>query len=291
MGWYWNVGEGGGTAAGDGEGAAGAGAEGAGVAGPDWFDSLPPDLKVDKYVLGFKGKPVAEVAKALVVNHATARGSIQLPKPDAPPEVRQKALEDIWGKLGRPDAADKYQIALPPMPQGMSLEGDGLESFKAAAHGAGLNGAQVQAMVNWYGGRLAQGVVGRNQQLEEATETLQGEWGGTFGKKVALAARTVKQLFPPAFATKLEQTGFGNDPDFIRGLAAIGEALAEDGIIAGEVEGVPGPEEAKAKIREILNTKDHPATKASAPGHAEAAEELRNLYRLAYGTKAVLEVR
>jgi len=70
------------------------------TSGNGWIASLPTELQSEKSLQSFKDLPA--LAKSYVEAQKMIGGSIRLPKPDAPPEEREKVIGDIYTKLGRP---------------------------------------------------------------------------------------------------------------------------------------------------------------------------------------------
>src|SRR5512146_2906540 len=145
----------------------------------DWFEALPPEMKVDKTVLTYKGKPVSDVVKSLVDLNRLNGSAIHLPKADATPEEQQRFYNDIYTKLGRPESPEKYEHQRPKLPDGTPWDDAGEKEFLATAHKAGLSKTQVQTVLDWYGGRLTAGMQAQGAQIEETERLLKKEWGDT----------------------------------------------------------------------------------------------------------------
>ena len=118
----------------------------------DWFESLPPDLKVEKSIQSFKGKGVADVAKSYVEAQKMIGGSIRLPKPDAKPEEREAFMADLSTKLGRPATAADYKkaVTLEALPDGTPWDEAAYDEFLGEMHKAHATPAQVNAAANVY---------------------------------------------------------------------------------------------------------------------------------------------
>ena len=89
--------------------------------------------------------------------------------------------------------------------------------------------------------------------------------------------------------TSLPKRGFGVPlDDWLRGPLSTwaGELLdpallAEDGVVSST--GLPSGADAKKKIMDVRNDKNHPYHDPRKPGHKEAVEEMNRLYELLHG--------
>lgn len=133
------------------------------------------------------------------------------------PEAMQEALKD-W----KPGEDQQLQAAL----------GD--------FHKAGMSQAQVDAVMARYfemAPRLAQAatILTPEQQVEKATTELQGIWKdeASFKQNVQYAHRAALAFGAKAGLSfeQIEESGLGNNPAFVRILAAIGPELGEDSAV------------------------------------------------------------
>jgi len=254
----------------------------------DWRTGLPPDLQTDKTLSQIKDVPT--LAKAYVDAQKMVGGSIRLPGEKATPEERQKILDDVYAKLGRPENADGYQIAHPPLPEGATWDERGESLMRGAMHQAGLNTRQAQLMYDTYA-RMIEGqareLVVRNLQGQvESVKALKQEWGPAYNRNLDLVHQVVHTRADDALRSMLDATGLGNHPLIVRAFLALAEQDAEDGIIAGDVMGVTAPGIAQVKLDEILGNPNHPYWK----GDPEAVEHVQGLRKLIHGTKAVATI-
>ena len=117
----------------------------------DWMESLPEDMRSDdnrKRFEKFVDNDQFNIGKVLKSYDHMERGysdRIQLPKED----WTEDDYESFYKKLGRPESSDKYDIRKPEMPEGYPYNEDLEQSFKERAFSAGLNGKQVQELIDW----------------------------------------------------------------------------------------------------------------------------------------------
>lgn len=254
----------------------------------DWRGTLPPELQTDKTLSQIKDIPT--LAKAYVDAQKMVGGSIRLPGEKATPEEREKALGTIYDKLGRPKTPDEYQVQRPSIPEGVTWDDGAEKMMLSEMHQAGLNTAQVQRTFDAYGRILdaqVKGFLERNKAGEaETSKVLQQEWGPAYKNNLALVHRAVGTLGDEALHNALDRTGLGNHPVIIRAFLALAEQGVEDGIIAGDVDGVGSIEMAKAERDRILNDKTHPYWK----GDEEATQKMHGLNKIIHGTKTVATI-
>tara|TARA_R110000803_G_scaffold27832_3_gene64774 strand:- start:1406 stop:2260 length:855 start_codon:yes stop_codon:yes gene_type:complete len=170
--------------------------------------------------------------------------TVVLPGPDAD----EASMSEFYGKLGRPETADAYDL---PVPEGQ--DGSTAEWASGVFHKYGLTPAQARGVAEEYNGRIAE--VGSaaeqtNTQTEaEATSELRRDWGAAYDQKVAGIETTAVALgiqheqllglrdsMGPAAAMK-----------FVDQLAS---KLGEDTIVNGEsVDAVMTPNNAAAAIQ------------------------------------------
>ena len=93
----------------------------------DWKSTLSEDLRNDPTLSNFKD--VESLAKTVVHQQKQMGNRIPIPKTD---EERM----EVYTKLGRPEAADKYEVNIPQEYNGHFPENAGSE-FKNVAHKIG----------------------------------------------------------------------------------------------------------------------------------------------------------
>lgn len=243
----------------------------------DWRESLPGELKLDKTLADFKD--VGALAKSYVETKKLVGDAVRIPKPDAKPED----VAAFYKKLGVPESPDKYEIALPKLPEGApAWHEPTVQAFRETAHKAGLTPAQVTQLIGWYAtdqlskrDQMAAGTsTAAKAELAKAQAALEEEWGpkGSPGyeRNLGLARASVRHLFgnDPDLAAVFEAEG--NRPALVKGFAKIGAQMLEDELIDGEFAPAPDNATLDAQIRDAraalvkLNpgSRDYVSTKA-----------------------------
>ena len=225
---------------------------------PDWREGLPEELRAEP---SFKDVPdVPTLAKRFIDTKKMVGGSLKVPKEGASPEE----VNAFYTALGRPASVDKYTARPPAFPEdsGLALDEEGFKGFLGAAHSAGITDKQAQAILDWYGGYTVSEGDRITQFIAEARKgaetSLKQEWGAQYGRNVALARQTVRDLFSddPELAEAVE--GRGNNLALMKGLVRIGERMMEHGEITTEVppgQSIEAMQAEVTKLRSEMETK------------------------------------
>lgn len=245
----------------------------------DWREALPPELRTEKSLSNVKD--VSALAKGYVESQRFVGRSIRIPDDKMKPDEAQKAWNDVYTKLGRPDSPEQYAINVSD-PLKPFLSEDRLTAVRPQFHALGLSQKQVQGVMDIYAKQVESDVTTTRQVAKETEAALREEWGGAFDRNLGLAARTVREMGGQDLLQYLDQTGLGNSPALVKTFARIGSLLAEEGYIAGAVEGVDSPDDAKSRINEVMGDRKHPYWVAKHPGHEDAIAEMARLHQLAF---------
>lgn len=180
---------------------------------------------------------------------------IVLPKDGAD----SKEWDAVYGKLGRPDSADKYV-----MPQGSDEA-----MFKAIApglHGAGLTQKQLDAATSAYNQYVqnitAQMQVDLKADFKTAEDALSREWGVNAPKELEIERRAMRAFGIDVATIERMAQGGGKGGALMlhRLLNAAGRAITEDqgaNIASDESLGFAGtPNRAAADLQELKSNKD-----------------------------------
>lgn len=176
--------------------------------------------------------------------------SIRVPGADATDEERNAFLN----KLGRPEAADKYEFKAPEgLPEGFEYDGKVEAAFRDIAHKAGLTQAQAAAVRDWYlgaageafGGQVEAAKAAQSQRADKATEELVKLWGPLDGATAQANLEIADKVFTQTkggndFLEALKELGLvGPNKEILDVrvapfVASIGAALyTEDGVLRG----------------------------------------------------------
>lgn len=251
----------------------------------DWTPHIPKGA--EKVFEPLKGKPLADVLNGYAESQRMIGGSIRLPKPDAKPEERDKILNDVFNKLGRPESPDKYDFGELPSSPGFEWDQERLTAVKGALHKAGFTNDQAKAALGLFKDELSRLFPDPTITAAETKAALIKEFGNEqlFNRNLGFAHKAVKEYADPDFAQWLELSGMGNNPNFIKFMSKIGRELVEHGATDPGVDtDFISQADAQKQINEIMNNKqDLYHSKQGTPGREERIQEVLNLHRIANG--------
>lgn len=248
----------------------------------DWFSQIPAELQSEKSLQSFKGKQLGDFVKSHVEAQKMIGGSIRLPKPDATPEERAKFNNDIFNKLGRPEAPTGYKYEKPDVPKELGWSDEHEGQFKEAAHKLGLTNEQFGGVMKWYGEYL-KGMVPDNAALQQqGLQALKDEFKSdtVVNQKLALAQRVLVSEGGQELVDLVERTGIGNQPAFIKLMSKFGSLAVEKGIINGDVKGAMNPDQITQEIASMRSDPKSAYNDSTNPGHDQAVSRMTELYRM-----------
>lgn len=197
--------------------------------------------------------------------------------------VPEEGDTDAWGelytKLGRPEAADKYEFQAP---EGMEIDNDLENWFKENAFEAGLSGQQAQNLYNsWNEMQVKmyeQSQADINAQANIEMDQLKREWGQAFDEKNDIASKTGAKfgVNEQEVDALKEVLGAGRT---LKLFADIGEGLGEHGYVDGGGNNFTmTPAQAKDQIFNLKN--DIQFMEKYLNGDKEAIAKMQNLTKL-----------
>ncbi len=252
----------------------------------DWSAHVPKGS--EKVFESYKGKPIGDVLKSFADAQSLIGGSIRLPKADASPEDKAKALGDIYNKLGRPESPEKYELGeLPSLPENVKWDDAKLNGIKSELHKMGLTTDQAKAVLSLHAKELGQFVPDNTKVAAESKQALLEHYGNEamFSRNLNFAQKTVKEYGDADFVKWLDESGMGNNPNFIKYNAKIGRELIEHGAVdaASELDAMTAAD-AQAAINKTQNDKsDLYWAKPGTPGKAERVKEVSDWYKIVAG--------
>ena len=224
-------------------------------------------------------------ANALAKSYVHARshiGADKIVKPQS--NWTDDQYNQFYAETGRPETANDYNLNI----NIDDSDAEAWNSFKTAAHGAGLNGKQAQKMAEYLENTFTdvdEKFEANVQQVNEATrQELQQEFGQALEQKVKLGYAAAQKYIDPLLLDDIvlqDGRSLGDHPDIIRMFAAIASDIGEDTLAGEATELIMTPAEARALAKEkmaeaVYQDKFHPA-------HDEAVQEVQRLFELASG--------
>lgn len=248
------------------------------IGGKPWWEAIP-EQPVRELISQKAYKTPADLAMAYHNLNKTFSGNhVLLPGENAD----EATMEDFYKKLGRPEAADKYDIKLP---EGTAVD-DGLLAFgKNLAFKLGLPPKTAQTMVDLWQGFAAE----NNEQLVKAEREYNDQqvaetktkWGADFDKNVAAGNRVTKALGLDATTLTAIERAMGAAP-LLDLLARLGRASDEGALTAGGSggAGVDNPQNAASEITRLQGDADFQKKylDKNHPEHREAVDKMAQLF-------------
>lgn len=239
-----------------------------------WTEQLDADIRGEKCLQTFKD--IKGMAKSLVnAQRMVGKNKIAIPT-DTSSESEWEAYYEAGG---RPKTPQDYQIAKPKDVPDELFNADLVQEATILFHKLGLSKKQAQALVEFNIGKAS---VAMKQQadaaaatLKEVTEGLRKEWGAAYDQKLHLGNAAIEQGAGGNAEFKDRLTAkFGNDPDFVRFAASLGEKFSEHGVVVSR--DVDTPIELKAKIDDLMAQPAY--MNGNHPGHKAAVAAVAKLF-------------
>jgi len=217
--------------------------------GLGWRAALPTDLQNNETLSSFKEvKDLGAAHLDLTTKYGEAtkkaselegrlKDALFIPGDKATDQERAA----FYGKLGRPETADKYDLKRPTLPEGMTYDEAGEKWFRETAHKLNLSAAQAAALYDEYNGRMG-GVIKdieakRTKAAQDGLETLKKQWGGQFDTNMELVKRATAAFLDDESKKFMDESGLGNHPVLVNLFAKLGKAMAEDKFVRGQPSG------------------------------------------------------
>lgn len=251
---------------------------------PITFDKImgtvPEDLRKDKSLETIKDQT------SLVKGYVSAQKLIGS-KISIPGEKDEAGWNELYGKLGRPEAPEKYQVERPKLAEGMQYDEALEKEFVKAAHKIGLSNKQANALIAWQNEMGTKGMEKYGQDMKSAEDTLKKEWGNNYDTKISVAQRVMNEYADEQTSKFLKNSGLDKNSTFLKFIYEIGNILVEDGgpPKGGGGDGGANTIEAARKKRDAL-LGDPVFSKRyfnqREPGHQEAVAEIFELNKVVF---------
>jgi hypothetical protein len=272
------------------QGAGDQGVSGAGESGSvapagsqnDWTAHIPQEYAAEKFWEPLKGKGFGDVLKTYAEAQKFIGGSIRLPGEKDAPQDREKKLNDVYAKLGRPESPEKYDLKLPEV-NGVKWDDNAVGMFKQTAHKLGLNSTQLNGLLTMYGEHLKTVLPNIEELNQKGAQALQEHWGVNAKRNAVMAENGFKQLALAELGAEgserlldaINASGFGSNPDFVRVVARIVSETGEDKYVDG-VDNHRTDEQTDDEIRTLMGSKEYMDDRL--PGHQAAVDKVRRLF-------------
>ncbi len=241
-----------------------------------WKDSISQEFREDPNISKF-----TEI-DALAKSYINATRMIGQDKVAVPNEnSTDDQWNEVYGKLGRPESADKYKLEVNS--ETAQIDESSIKSFAENAHKLGLNNKQAQGILEYYKDSME----GSAQQLKIDTETAQAqseaelrkEWGRSFDENLKKAASVAKaNMNEDVLNMQLKDgTRLGDHPSIIKGFANIANLMSEDKMIGTDEDSATGGRNLDEEISKIVNDRDGPYWNKGHPEHDKVVQQVFTL--------------
>ena len=194
---------------------------------------------------------------------------------------------EVYGKLGRPESADKYQLEV--QSETAPLDESAIKQFAENAHQLGLNNKQAQGILEFYKssmeGSIQQARVDTETAQANAEQELRKEWGRSYDENIKKAGAIAKaNMSEDILNMELKDgTRIGDHPSVIKGFASIANLMSEDKLVSTESENVDRGTDYEAEISKLVNDRDGPYWNKAHPDHDKVVQQVFTLRTMVNG--------
>ena len=194
---------------------------------------------------------------------------------------------EVYGKLGRPESADKYQLEV--QSETAPLDESAIKQFAENAHQLGLNNKQAQGILEFYKnsmeGSIQQARVDTETAQANAEQELRKEWGRSYDENIKKAGAIAKaNMSEDILNMELKDgTRIGDHPSVIKGFASIANLMSEDKLVSTESDNVDRGTDYEAEISKLVNDRDGPYWNKSHPDHDKVVQQVFTLRTMING--------
>lgn len=252
----------------------------------DFKAGLPEDIRNDPSLGPIKDIP--NLAKSFInAQKMVGRDKIALPGDDA----TEDEWSEVFKRLGRPDAADGYNLVKPTdLPEGFPFQEALVKGFSEVAHKEGLTSKQATALYKWYLESEVDAFNGidqdQNAAAEKAETELRKKLGSGYEERMEAANMLLDRFAPDGLIEEIKTHGMANSALLSEMLISIAGQFSEDTLkgMGGPRFQTLTPESAKEEIKrlkmdkEFMDAYQNPKN----PGHQAAMEKYQALYQAAY---------
>ena len=195
--------------------------------------------------------------------------------------------QEVYGKLGRPESADKYKLEA--QSETAPLDEGAIKQFAENAHQLGLNNKQAQGILEFYKnsmeGSAQQAKIDTETSQANAEQELRKEWGKSYDNNIKKAAQVAKANMNSEILDLTLSDGrrLGDHPEIIKGFANIANLMSEDKMIGTGEDNATSGRDLNEEISKIVNDRDGPYWNKSHPDHDKVVQQVFTLRTMING--------
>jgi hypothetical protein len=241
-----------------------------------WKDSISQEFREDPNISKFT--EIDSLAKSYI-NATKMIGQDKVAVPNE--NSTDDQWNEVYGKLGRPESADKYKLEVNS--ETAQIDEGSIKSFAENAHKLGLNNKQAQGILEYYKDSME----GTAQQSRIDTETAQAqseaelrkEWGRSYDENIKRAGAIAKaNMSEDILNMELKDgTRIGDHAAVIKGFANIANLMSEDKMIGTDEDSATGGRNFDEEISKIVNDRDGPYWNKGHPDHDKIVQQVFTL--------------
>jgi hypothetical protein len=253
-----------------------------GGSGHDFLNMIPEELRDHPSL-----NPIRDVGNLArsYVNAQRLIGADKLPMPMNPTD---EDLDNIYGRLGRPETPEGYEVTA----DGNIVTEEIANDFKGVAHQLRLTPDQASGILEYYKS-MSEGSVAKMQHSEQEYQQqvqteLKQEWGEAYESKIQSAANAFQEFSSPEVLEMqlADGTKVGNHPDFIKAFANIASfrhsVTSEDTVSDSTQAGFMSKNAAQAEINSIMTSPVYTDSK-NVVGRQQAIDRVQELMTYIHG--------
>ncbi len=149
------------------------------------------------------------------------------------------ALSEVTPAAEKVGNATEYELPAVEYPEGMEADPGAETFFRELVFDMGIGKEAAsqawQKFNEWTVGRLNEAIDADKQLKTDAVSSLKRIWGHTFDKNVEIVSRHMKETATPELLTRIDDSGLGNDPDFVRWVHKQAQGFGEDTRVPSDV--------------------------------------------------------
>lgn len=253
-----------------------------GGSGNEFLNMIPEDLREHPSLSPIKDVP--NLARSYV-NQSKLLGADKLPLPANPTD---EDLDRIADRLGRPEAATGYEIAV----DGQIVTEDVAKEFSEIAHKNRLTPSAANAILEYYKGAVEKSVQAdadaKHQAQIDSVAALKAEWGSAYDQNVERAKAVAKEFSDVESITNIvlaDGTNLGDHPEFIKTFAKFAEfkqsVTSEDTVKESSQVNHMTKQTAQAEVDAIMRGPDY--TSRDAIARDRAVNRVQELMEIIHG--------
>ena len=241
-----------------------------------WKDSISQEFREDPNISKFT--EIDALAKSYInATRMIGQDKVAIPNENSTDDQ----WNEVYGKLGRPESADKYKLEV--QSETASLDENAIKQFAENAHQLGLNNKQAQGILEYYKnsmeGSVQQARVDTETAQANAEQELRKEWGRSYDENIKRAGAIAKaNMSEDILNMELKDgTRIGDHAAVIKGFANIANLMSEDKMIGTDEDSATGGRNFDEEISKIVNDRDGPYWNKGHPDHDKIVQQVFTL--------------